>query len=96
MIARRASAQNAAGNFITQRMQVQVKCRTPSRALARRNYCDAAFPVSLPCMHASLAVFAFRWVKQLDRSIFRQSFATAAEPEPLIINHQFVILPAGP
>jgi len=32
----------------------------------------------------------------MARSVFRQLFATAAEPEPLIIDDQFVILPSGP
>jgi hypothetical protein len=40
-----------------------------------------------PCIHASPAVLVFRRAKQRNRSIFRQFFATAVEPEPLIINH---------
>jgi hypothetical protein len=39
------------------------------------------------------AALAFGWKHRLDRLIFRQLFAPAAELEPLIINHQFVILP---
>jgi hypothetical protein len=43
-----------------------------------------------------LVVLVFRRVKQPSCSVFRHLFATAAEAEPLIIDHQFVILPAGP
>jgi hypothetical protein len=64
-----------------------MKWREPPHALARRNYCNAAFPISLPRIRASLGILVFRRVKQPNRSIFRQLFATAAEAEPLIINH---------
>jgi hypothetical protein len=64
--------------------------------IARRNYRNAASPVDQPRMQLLLAVLVFCRMKQLNRSIFRQLFATAAAPEPLIINHQFVILPEGP
>jgi len=45
---------------------------------------------------ASAAILVFRRGGPIESPEFRQFFATAVEPEPLIIDHQFVILSAGP
>ena len=56
---------------------------------------NAAFSASSKAWPA-LPILVFRRVTTPTRLVFRHFAATAVEPEPLIIDHQFVILPSGP
>ena len=73
------------------RPQSPLSCRPLKNSRER----IAAFTSRRP-QAASAPILVFRRVRRPRRSVFRQSFAAAAEPEPLIIDHQFVILPSGP
>jgi hypothetical protein len=50
----------------------------------------------MPCIHASPTALVFRRVEAAQSLDIQAALRNAAEPEPLIINHQFVILPEGP
>jgi hypothetical protein len=87
MIARRIfDSRDAAGNSTILRMHVQVERRMPpgSAPAAEIPQCGiSGLPVGRRRIARRLGVSSG---ESLGRSVFRQIFATAAEPEPLIIN----------
>jgi hypothetical protein len=69
---------------VREHIQIKEKCRALSGVLVCRNYCDAAFRLAGQAVAGRLSLSSRDAAQSLS---IQASLRSAAEPEPLIINH---------